>query len=284
MATSTPARSRARNHNSSRKSRGGTFVLLFGRILSLFSLAWGVVAKVFGAVARAIGHGAKEIDQKQRRDGLGLLLLALSIIVAAQSWFDTQTVITKYSKLIISGAVGALTIFLPVVFVYSAWKTFRNPAKKGDGPRIAIGVSAMMMSVAGLWHLFKGTPTPGDGVESMQAGAGWLGWLIATPLAGLTNGFIAMLLLLLFGFFGTLITTKTPVTAVGSKIRNIFSFISLGGKRHHRDEEEVDDLDQELDMFTSSDYEEDELEDGLIDESYESDDEPVKKGNKNIHE
>jgi len=278
MATSTPARSRARNHNSSRKSRGGTLVLFFGRLLSLIGMAWGVIAKVFGAIARAVGHGAKEIDQKQRRDGLGLLLLALSIIVAAQSWFDTQTVITRYSKLIISGAVGALTIFLPVVFVYSAWQTFRNPAKKGDGPRIAIGVSAVLMSVAGLWHLFKGTPTPGDGVEAMQSGAGWLGWLIATPLAGLTNGFIAMLLLILFGFFGTLITTKTPVTAVGEKIKNLVGFISLGGRRRNS-EEEVDDLDQELDMFTSSDYEEDELEDGLIDESYEDDDEPVKKGN-----
>jgi S-DNA-T family DNA segregation ATPase FtsK/SpoIIIE len=239
-------------------------------------MAWGVIAKVFGAIARAVGHGAKEIDQKQRRDGLGLLLLALSIIVAAQSWFDTQTVITTYSKLVISGAVGALTIFLPVVFVYAAWQTFRNPAKKGDGPRIVIGASAMLMSVAGLWHLFKGTPTPGDGVEAMQSGAGWLGWLVATPLAGLTNGFIAMLLLILFGFFGTLITTKTPVTAVGEKIKNLVGFISLGGRRRNSDEE-VDDLDQELDMFTSSDYEEDELEDGLIDESYE--DEPVKKGN-----
>jgi len=278
MATSTPARSRARNHNSSRKSRGGTLVLFFGRILSLIGMAWGVIAKVFGAIARAVGHGAKEIDQKQRRDGLGLLLLALSIIVAAQSWFDTQTVITTYSKLVISGAVGALTIFLPVVFVYSAWQTFRNPAKKGDGPRIVIGVSAMLMSVAGLWHLFKGTPTPGDGVAAMQSGAGWLGWLIATPLAGLTNGFIAMLLLILFGFFGTLITTKTPVTAVGEKIKNLVGFISLGGRRRNS-EEEVDDLDQELDMFTSSDYEENELEDGLIDESYEDDDEPVKKGN-----
>jgi S-DNA-T family DNA segregation ATPase FtsK/SpoIIIE len=136
----------------------------------------------------------------------------------------------------------------------------------------------MLMSVAGLWHLFKGTPTPGDGVEAMQSGAGWLGWLVATPLAGLTNGFIAMLLLILFGFFGTLITTKTPVTAVGEKIKNLVGFISLGGRRRNSDEE-VDDLDQELDMFTSSDYEEDELEDGLIDESYEDEDEPVKKGN-----
>ena len=62
MATSTPARSRARNQKSSRRSRGGTMVLFFGRILSLIAMAWSVVAKVFGAIARAIGHGAQEID------------------------------------------------------------------------------------------------------------------------------------------------------------------------------------------------------------------------------
>ncbi len=276
MATSTPARSRARNYKSSRKSRGGTLVLLFGRLLSLVGIAWGVIAKVFGAVARAIGHGAKEIDHKQRRDGLGLLLLALSIIVAAQSWFDTQTVITKYSKLIISGAVGSLTIFLPVVFVYAAWQTFRNPAKKGDGPRIFIGVSAMLMTVSGLWHLYKGVPTPGDGVAAMQAGAGWLGWVVASPIVGLTNGIIATLLLILFGFFGTLITTKTPVTTVGEKVRNLMGFISF--KRNKNDESEIDDLHEELDMLTSSDYKE-ELEEEYIDEIYQEEEELVKKGN-----
>ena len=277
MATTTPARSRPRNQKSSRKSRGGTLVLLVGRLISLVAIGWGIIAKVFGAIARAVGNGAREIDQKQRRDGLGLLLLALSIIIAAQSWFDTQTVITNYSKLVVSGAVGALTVFLPVVFVYAAWQTFRNPAKKGDGPRILIGASAMLMSVGGLWHLFKGTPTPGDGVEAMQAGAGWLGWLVATPLAGLTNGFIAMLLLILFGFFGTLITTKTPVSAVFMKLKNILSFIAQGAKRKQK--EEVEDLDQEYESYESTDYEEEDLVDEYDEETYEEYEEPIKKGN-----
>ncbi len=272
MATSTPARSRAQNKKSRSSKASSGLVLLIGRLLSLIALAWNVLAKVFGALIRAVGHGASEIDPKQRRDGLGLVLLALSIIVAAQSWFGTQTVITNYSKLIIGGFLGALTIFLPVFLVYGAWQTFRNPAKKGDGPRIAIGVSTVLISVAGLWHLFKGLPTPGDGVEAMQSGAGWLGWLIATPLAGLTNGLIAALLLLLFGFFGLLITTKTPVTAVGQKIKLIFS--SLFKKRN---KEDTDDLEQELDAFTATDYDEDLIEEDIIDQEFEE--EPVKKGN-----
>ena len=82
MATSTPARSRAQNKSSKRASG---FLLLVGRIISLIGLAWNLVAKIFGAIARAIGHGAKEIDPKQRRDGLGLVLLAFSIIIGAQS-------------------------------------------------------------------------------------------------------------------------------------------------------------------------------------------------------
>ena len=272
MATSTPARSRAQNKKTRSSKASSGLLLLIGRLLSLVSLAWNVLAKVFGALIRAVGHGASEIDPKQRRDGLGLVLLALSIIIAAQSWFGTQTVITNYSKLIIGGFLGALTIFLPVFLVYGAWQTFRNPAKKGDGPRIAIGVSTVLISVSGLWHLFKGLPTPGDGVQAMQAGAGWLGWLVATPIAGLTNGLIASLLLLLFGFFGLLITTKTPVTAVGQKFKTIFSLVF-----RKREKEEIDDLDQELDAFTATDYDDELIEEDIIEADYE--DEPIKKGN-----
>ena len=270
MATSTPARSRAQNKSSKRASG---FLLLVGRIISLIGLAWNLVAKIFGAIARAIGHGAKEIDPKQRRDGLGLVLLAFSIIIGAQSWFDTKTVITHYSKLIIGGSVGALTIFLPVVLVYAAWQTFRNPAQKGEGPRIGIGISAVLISVAGLWHLYKGTPSPGDGVEAMQSGAGWLGWLIATPLGGLTNGFIACLLLILFGFFGLLITTKTPVTAVGEKLKVIIAFIF---KKRTKNYEETD-LEQELDAFSATDYEDELINQDIVDDEF-IEEEP-KKGN-----
>ena len=272
MATSTPARSRAQNKKTRSSKASSGLLLLIGRLLSLISLAWNVLAKVFGALVRAVGHGASEIDPKQRRDGLGLVLLALSIIIAAQSWFGTETVITNYSKLIIGGFLGALTIFLPVFLVYGAWQTFRNPAKKGDGPRIAIGVSTVLISVSGLWHLFKGLPNPGDGVQAMQAGAGWLGWLVATPIAGLTNGLIASLLLLLFGFFGLLITTKTPVTAVGQKIKTLFSRVF-----RKREKEEIDDLDQELDAFTATDYDDELIEEDIIEADYE--DEPIKKGN-----
>ena len=272
MATSTPARSRAQNKKTRSAKVSSGFILLIGRLLSLISLAWNVLAKVFGALIRAVGHGASEIDPKQRRDGLGLVLLALSIIVAAQSWFGTQTVITNYSKLIIGGFLGALTIFLPVVLVYGAWQTFRNPAKKGDGPRIAIGVSSVLISVSGLWHLYKGLPNPGDGVAAMQSGAGWLGWVVATPLTGLTNGLIASLMLLLFGFFGLLITTKTPVSTVGVKIKTLLLHIF-----RKREKEVSDDLDQELDAFTATDYDEELIEDDIVES--ENEEEPLKKGN-----
>lgn len=272
MATSTPARSRAQNKKTRSSKASSGLLLLIGRLLSLISLAWNVLAKVFGALIRAVGHGASEIDPKQRRDGLGLVLLALSIIIAAQSWFGTQTVITNYSKIIIGGFLGALTVFLPVVLIYGAWQTFRNPAKKGEGPRIAIGVSTVLISISGLWHLFKGLPNPGDGVEAMQSGAGWLGWLVATPITGLTNGLIASLLLILFGFFGLLITTKTPVTTVFQKIKLVFSKLFK-----KREQVEHDDLDQELDAFTATDYDEELIEEDIIESDL--DVEPVKKGN-----
>lgn len=45
------------------------------------------VARGLGAGARGIGQGAKELDPGVRRDGWGLVCIALALIVAARFWF-----------------------------------------------------------------------------------------------------------------------------------------------------------------------------------------------------
>ncbi len=217
MATRTPSRAPKK-----RKSAPGPnpVVLVLGRILLLIGVAWGAIAKAIGTVLR----GAKDIDQAQRRDGLGLLLVALSIIVGADVWFFVDSPLTNLSRLIIGGAIGSLSVLAPVALLWGAWNSFRNPTKKGEGPRVVIGLSAILLSVAGLWHILQGMPVPADGVLAMQSGAGWLGWLVAVGLVSLSNSIIASMLLLLVLFFGVLITTKTPVTAIPKKLAPVGAF------------------------------------------------------------
>ena len=44
---------------------------------------WLGLAGLVGAIARSIGHSAKDLDPEQRRDGVGLGIMGLAIIVAA---------------------------------------------------------------------------------------------------------------------------------------------------------------------------------------------------------
>ena len=206
-----------------RKSAAGPnpIVLVFGRILLLIGVAWGAVAKALGTVLR----GAKDIDQAQRRDGLGLMLLALAVVVGADVWFFVESPLTNLSRLVIGGAIGSLAVLVPVLMMSGAWSAFRNPTKKGEGPRVVIGVTAVVLATTGLWHIIQGLPIPADGVSAMQSGAGWLGWIVAVPLVGLSNSIITVLLLLLLLFFGVLVTTKTPVTAIPRKLAPAGAFL-----------------------------------------------------------
>src|SRR5690625_1407359 len=56
-------------------------------LLRLISGLWMGVAHVVGGAARIFGRGARDLDPALRRDGLGLLLIALAIIIAASEWF-----------------------------------------------------------------------------------------------------------------------------------------------------------------------------------------------------
>src|SRR4051794_23063107 len=48
---------------------------------------WMGAAHLVGGTARKVGSGARELDPAHRRDGLGLLLIGLSIVVAAREWW-----------------------------------------------------------------------------------------------------------------------------------------------------------------------------------------------------
>lgn len=88
--------SRAQSRGRKRPAGPNPVVLFLGRIALLIGIGWSAVARALGTVLR----GAKEIDQAQRRDGLGLLLLAMTIIVAADVWFYVESPLTNLSRLI----------------------------------------------------------------------------------------------------------------------------------------------------------------------------------------
>jgi len=51
---------------------------------------WMGIASLAGGTVRRIGHSASELEPEHRRDGIGLFLLALAVLVAASEWWGAQ--------------------------------------------------------------------------------------------------------------------------------------------------------------------------------------------------
>src|SRR6476659_3110459 len=88
-----------------RNGRGpvaGLFFALFRGVAAL----WLAVAHGIGTLARSIGHGARDLDPEHRRDGAGLFVLGLALIVAGAVWFGIEGGGLGFVRTIVTGSVG----------------------------------------------------------------------------------------------------------------------------------------------------------------------------------
>src|SRR5918999_1863991 len=93
--SSTRNRSTKKRNNSKRRPapravRNGTgpVARIFGALFRGLAALWLGIAHGVGSAARRIGHTARELDPEHRRDGLGLFLIGLAIVIASAVWFE----------------------------------------------------------------------------------------------------------------------------------------------------------------------------------------------------
>jgi len=186
----------------------------FGRVLRRI---WSAVALLLGRLVRRIGGGARDLDPAHRRDGMGLLFIALALVVASTVWFSTSGPVSSLVSAVVTGAVGSLDVVVPVLLFFAGIRLFRHPDERDANGRILIGCTAVSLAVLGLWHLAHGRATPSDGTAAMRAAGGWLGWLVTAPTVALVGTIVTSLLLTLVLIFGILVVTKTPVNAIPAR-------------------------------------------------------------------
>lgn len=269
MATRTPSRPKRSTPPPARRVPvrilGGV-----GRALgAAVRWVWGGLASGLGSLARRIGGDARELDPEHRRDGLGLAYVALAVITAAVLWFGTGGWLSEVVELLVTGALGALDAIVPLLLVGLAWRWLRHPEAGADTGRITIGGSAVLVSAAAIWHVAQGAPTPGDGTTAMRAAAGWIGFLASAPVVGAVGTVVTILLWSLVLFFGILIVTKTPISAIPRR------FAAMGARmaavRDKRETRRVREIPFEADEpFVSPLVEHDDT-DEILDEDREDD-------------
>jgi len=218
----------------------GPVARFFGAVGHGASSVWLGVAGGVGAGARRIGQGARDLEPEHRRDGAGLFLVALAVVVAASVWWQLPGSVFAGTRAVVAGSVGLVAWFVPLILCYVAWRNLRDPEANGPAGRQVVGWGALSFGVLGIIHIANGSPKPvlGDTGKLQQAG-GALGFVVAKLLTDLLHtGYVVVPLLVLLSLFGLLVVTATPVYQVPARLRHARDRI-LG--RHVTDAEVTED-------------------------------------------
>ena len=187
---------------------------------------WLGIAHLIGSMVRGIGHGARDLDPEHRRDGAGLFLIGLAVVVAAAIWWDLPGAVGNGIRTVVGGSVGMLGWAVPLMLLFTAIRTLRHPDRNGPAGRQVIGWTAISLGVLGLVHIANGLPRPSNPADgSLRDAGGAIGYVVSSLLSDLLTQYVAAPLLVLLSIFGALVVTGTPVYAIPLRFRAAFDVL-----------------------------------------------------------
>jgi DNA segregation ATPase FtsK/SpoIIIE, S-DNA-T family len=204
------------------------------------------IAHVAGGTVRRIGRSASELEPEHRRDGVGLFLLALAVLVAASEWWGLKGMTGNIVHAVVAGTFGRVAYAVPIALLLFGIRLLRAPQDQASTNRITIGTTVLTFAAAGLVHISAGLPSPPDGALKMNDAGGMIGFLASSPIVAAIKTIGAVPLLLLVGFFGILVMTATPVRMIPARLGELRDRLlhhphESPGRGHEDDELEVGD-------------------------------------------
>ncbi|HEV8174411.1 MAG TPA: DNA translocase FtsK 4TM domain-containing protein [Actinoplanes sp.] len=210
-----PRRPNARARSVSRRpSIGSVVATSIGRGVGAL---WMGLAHSVGWMARGVGRQAataKEIDPEHRRDGAGLLLLGLAILVGVAVYAGSAGPLGTWVADAVRLFFGGLSVLLPILLLYGAVRLMRRPADPEHRGRSLVGWSALIVSTASLLHIAQ---QPADDVEMTNSG-GLIGYGVGALLERAVTAWVAVPLLVLLLLFGLLVITATPISKIPERL------------------------------------------------------------------
>lgn len=202
------------------RSGPGPVARLFTALFRGVAAVWLAIAHGVGAVARSIGHTARDLEPEHRRDGVGLFLLGIAVVVAGAVWWQLPGSVMDATRTVVEGSVGKVGFLVPLALLFVGWRTMRDPEHNGPVGRQVVGWTAFAFGLLGMVQIASGNPQPelGDTSDLRTAG-GAIGYVVSSLLLDLLRSeYIVMPLLALLCFFGVLIITATPLYQVPARL------------------------------------------------------------------
>ncbi len=202
------------------RSGPGPVSRFFSALLRGLGALWVGVANAVGAAARGIGHTARDLEPEHRRDGAGLVLLALALVAAAAVWFEVPGGATELARTLVTGTVGKVGWLVPLALVVAGWRVMRDPVRNGPVGRQVIGWGAASFGVLAIVHIAAGAPQPVAGdTSALRTGGGAVGYVVASLLLDLLRtAYVVVPVLLMLVAFGVLVITATPLYRVPERL------------------------------------------------------------------
>ncbi|KQS69791.1 DNA translocase FtsK [Modestobacter sp. Leaf380] len=215
---------------------------------SAASGSWSLLARGAGGLARSVARPdeAEPLAPEHRRDGVGLAVLGLAIVLGVTAYVGDVGPVGSGIAGAFRWAFGALTYVLPVVLLVGAVRLLRHGPKPEARGRLVIGWVCVVLPVLGIAHLVTGSPADDAGRD---AGGGLVGWAIGNPVGAGVGPVVGVALLLLAVFFGVLVITATPVHQVPERLRGWLDRVTGRAEDDEEyDEDEYEEFDDGLDV------------------------------------
>jgi DNA segregation ATPase FtsK/SpoIIIE, S-DNA-T family len=177
---------------------------------------WNLLAKGLGSLARTVGR-SRELEAEHRRDGVGLGLIAVALIVAVGVWWRSAGPIGEGVEIATRSVLGAGAVSLPLVLIVVAVSLMRSEPQPEIRPRMVVGTLLGTLSLLGMLHIFLRLPDTNLG--RMYAG-GIVGAFSGGLLVKGFSSWVAVPLLVLALGFAILVFTGTAVRDIPHRLRN----------------------------------------------------------------
>ena len=164
----------------------GPVARLFDVVFKGVASVWLAIAHGIGALARGLGHGARDLEPEHRRDGVGLFVLALALVSAAAVWFQLGGPLMSGVRVAVTGCVGKVGWLVPLMLLVVGWRNLRDPIHNGPAGRQVVGWSALGLGLLGVVHIAEGDPQPVAGdAGPLREGGGAVGYVVSSLLLDL---------------------------------------------------------------------------------------------------
>ncbi|MGY1738772.1 DNA translocase FtsK [Geodermatophilus sp. SYSU D00684] len=182
--------------------------------------AWSLVARGAGGLARSIARPeeAEPLAPEHRRDGAGLAVLGLAVVLGAAAWFDGIGPVGAGLADGVRWIVGSLLVVLPALLFLVALRLLRRAPRPEARGRLAIGWVCATLAVLGIASVVG---TPADPMGGEPGSGGLVGWAVGTPLTAGLGAVVAVVLLSLLAVFAVLVLTGTPLHQVPERLREL---------------------------------------------------------------